>query len=402
MALPLHGLRVLDLTNVMAGPFCCYQLALLGAEVIKVEAPGGGDLARQLGADVELSRQFMGTSYLAQNAGKKSIAIDLKHPDGKAVFRRLAASADAVIESFRPGVMTRLGLDAASLRADNERLVYCALSGFGQTGPLSERPAYDQIIQGLSGIMSVTGSEATAPLRVGFPISDAIAGLNAAMAVAAALAGAARTGKGCTIDVSMLEATMATAAWVVSNYLMTGQTPQPMGNENRTACPSGTFRTKDDPLNIAANKQAHWEAVARVLGVPELIHDPRFEDREDRKRNRAELNALLEARLVTESALHWEEALNAAGVPAGRVLSVPDALALPQVAERGLLRTFDDVAGVGRPITVLNGGFLVVDEGRGELDPPARLGEHGPEILAGLGFGADEIERLRAERAIRP
>jgi crotonobetainyl-CoA:carnitine CoA-transferase CaiB-like acyl-CoA transferase len=254
MTLPLAGLRVLDLTNVMAGPFCCYQLALLGAEVIKVELPKTGDLARQLGADPGLSQNLMGASFLTQNAGKKSITLNLKDPRGRDLLKRLAGSADALVESFRPGVMIRLGVDAAVLRIEHPRLVYCALSGFGQTGPLSARPAYDQVIQGLSGLMSVTGDETSAPLRVGFPVSDAVAGLNAALAVCAALAHAARTGEGGTIDVSMLESSIAIAAWVVGNYMIAGEEPQPMGNENRTAAPSGVFRTQDGLLNIAANK----------------------------------------------------------------------------------------------------------------------------------------------------
>lgn len=397
MTPPLHGLRILDLTHVMAGPFCCYQLALLGAEVIKVEVPGTGDLARQLGADAQLNAALMGSSFLAQNAGKKSVTLNLKDPRGGDLLRKLSRTADALVESFRPGVMERLGVSADVLRTDSPRLVYCALSGFGQSGPYSQRPAYDQIIQGLSGIMGVTGDEASAPLRVGFPVSDAAAGLNAALATSAALVRAARTGEGATIDVSMLDSSIAMAAWVVSNYLVAGQEPQPMGNENRTAAPSGTFRTATGPLNIAANKQAQWEQVARIVGRPDLIDDPRFAMREERKRNRHALKEIIESILETRPAMEWEREFNDAGVPAGCVLSVPDVLALEQVAHRDMLRTFPSALGTGRDITVSNGGFLFEGEGRGDLAAPARLGEHNREVLGELGLSEAEIDRLHEE-----
>ena len=233
----LSGVRVLDLTNVLAGPFACYQLAVLGAEVIKVEVPGSGDLARQLGADAELNQRHMGASFLAQNAGKRSITLNLKHAAGKAVFLRLVASSDVVVENFRPGVMDRLGLGYAALKEVRPDLVYCAISGFGQDGPLNGNPAYDQIIQGLSGVMSVTGTPENAPLRVGYPVCDTIGGITAAFAIAAALVKRGRSGEGEFIDVSMLEATLVTMGWAVSNWLIAGVHPTPMGNENMTAAP---------------------------------------------------------------------------------------------------------------------------------------------------------------------
>src|SRR5262249_18084073 len=239
MSRPLRNVRVLDLTNVLAGPFCCHQLAHLGADVIKVETPGTGDLARQLGADAELNRTFMGVSFLAQNAGKRSITVNLKRPRGKEVFRRLAGSAAVVAEIFRPGVMEPLGLGYAALRAEQPKLVYCAISGFGQDGPLRDLPAYDQIVQGMSGMMSITGAPETAPYRVGYPVADTIGGMTAAFAIAAALASRDRS-EGCFIDVSMLEAAIATMGWAVSNHLIAGRAPTPMGNENVTASPSGT------------------------------------------------------------------------------------------------------------------------------------------------------------------
>src|SRR4051812_11565446 len=298
----LEGIRVLDLTNVLAGPFCAYQLALLGAEVIKIESPGTGDLARQLGASPELSSELMGASFLAQNANKKSVTINLKSNEGKEAFRRLVATSDVLVENFRPGVMTRLGVAYDDLRAINARLIYCAISGFGQDGPMRAAPAYDQIIQGLSGVMSITGDPKSAPLRVGYPVCDSIGGITAAFAIASALVKQRSSGEGCFIDVSMLDSTLATMGWVVSNHLIAGQDPVPMGNDNFTAAPSGTFRAGDGLLNIAANKQEQFVALMKLIHREKLIEDPRFAHREDRKRHRAELTREVEAALGQRSA----------------------------------------------------------------------------------------------------
>ena len=309
----LEGIRVLDLTNVLAGPFCCYQLATLGADVIKVEVPGTGDLARELGADPLLNKRLMGTSFLAQNAGKRSITLNLKTAAGKQVFQRLVATAQVVVENFRPGVMQRLGLDYAVLRQANPGLIYCAISGFGQDGPLKDNPAYDQIVQGLAGVMSVTGTKDGAPLRVGYPIADTIGGLTAAFAIAAALVRRGRTGEGEFIDVSMLEATLVTMGWQVSNYLIGGVETKRAGNENMTASPSGTFATADGLLNIAANRQEQFETLCRVIGRPELVGDPRFGHRESRLAHRAALKAEIEAALAHRPAAAWAAVLNSRG-----------------------------------------------------------------------------------------
>lgn len=399
MQKPLRNVRVLDLTNVLAGPFCCHQLAHMGAEVIKVETPGTGDLARQLGADPELNQNLMGVSFLAQNPGKQSITINLKHADGKAVFRKLVESADVLVENFRPGVMGRLGLGYETLKAINPRLIYCAISGFGQDGPLAELPAYDQIIQGMSGVMSITGDPQTAPYRVGYPVSDTIGGMTAAFAVAASLADHQRT-EGYFIDVSMLEASLATMGWVVSNHLVAGKRPAAMGNENMTASPSGTFRTGDGLLNIAANKQEQFEAVCRVVGHPELATDARFAQRQARLNHRAALTAALEAALADKSATEWWGLFNEAGVPAGPVLEVPDTLALPQIRDRGMIGEFADVPGVGRDIRIVRTGFKLNGEAPAVASPPPQLGQHTKDILAGLGYSDAEIQQLSEDRAI--
>jgi crotonobetainyl-CoA:carnitine CoA-transferase CaiB-like acyl-CoA transferase len=400
MAKLLEGIRVLDLTNVLAGPFCCYQLAVLGAEVIKVEAPSSGDLARQLGADAELNQRRMGASFLAQNAGKRSVTINMKHPRGKAAFLRLVASADVLVENFRPGVMARLGLGYAALTETKPDLVYCAISGFGQDGPLRGNPAYDQIIQGLSGVMSVTGSPHTAPLRVGYPVCDTMGGITAAFAIAAALYRREQTGEGERIDVSMLEATLVAMGWAVSNWLIAGVRPTPMGNENMTAAPSGAFRTGRGLLNIAANKQEQFETLCRLVGREDLIGDPRFADREDRKLNRYELRTELEAALARRSAADWARDLNTYGVPAGEVLSVPEVLEHPQVIERGLVKRFPHAPGVDREVAVVRAGFRLA-HGDPEPDaPPPELGADTDRVLGELGYAADDIEALRRERAI--
>lgn len=399
MKRPLDGIRILDLTNVLAGPFCCHQLAHMGADVIKIETRGGGDLARQLGADTELNRANMGVSFLAQNPGKRSLTINLKNAAGKEVFRRLVRTAHVVVENFRPGVMDRLGVGFASLRDENPTLVYCAISGFGQEGPLRDLPAYDQIIQGMSGVMSITGSPDSAPLRVGYPVSDTIGGLTAAFAVAATLAAPERK-DAVFIDVSMLEASMATMGWAVSNYLVAGREPQPMGNDNVTASPSGTFQTGDGLLNIAANKQEQFEALCRVIGQPALTTDPLFADRHSRLKNRAELKSRVEQCLAARSAEDWWSRLNDEGVPSGPVYTVREALEHPQIASRGMLATYENVPGVGRDVRIVRTGFKINGETPSVDTPPPRLGEHTEALLTELGYDAAAIDQLRQDQAV--
>lgn len=388
---PLDGVRVLDLTNVLAGPYCCYQLALMGAEVIKVERPGTGDLARVLGADPERNKAGMGISFLAQNAGKKSITLDMKAKRGKALLKQLVRSADVLVENFRPGVMQRLGLGYEVLRAENPKLIYCAISGFGQDGPRRDDPAYDQIVQGVSGVMSITGAPDTAPYRVGYPLADTLGGLTAAFAITAALNADPR---GAFLDISMTEAVISSMGWVVSNHLIGGVAPAAHGNENTTSAPSGTFQTADQPINIAANRDEQWEALARHLGRKDLLEEPAYATREHRKRNRIALRDALEIDLRKRPAADWVRELNALGVPCGPVLSVPEALDDPQLSGRGLIGT---VALEDEELN-LAGSPIVIDRKRPMADtPPPLLGADNEAIWTSLGLSETEIRDLKSE-----
>ena len=386
MTRPLDGIRVLDLSNVLAGPFCTHQLAHLGADVVKVENPAGGDLARQLGMDEGLSAQGMGVSFLAPNAGKRSVALDLKSEAGKAALRKLVEGADVLVENFRPGVMDRLGLGPRSLRRTNPRLIYCAISGFGQDGPMARLPAYDQIVQGLSGAMAITGTEGANPLRAGWPVADTVGGLTAAMAICAALNAKPR---GATIDVAMLDSLIATMGWAVSNLLVAGIAPVPAGNENLTSAPSAAYPTADGLLNVAANEQRQWEGLADSLGLGALTEDPRFRTRKDRKANRGALNASIAEALAAKPARDWVPILSARGVPAGEVLPLPDALAQPQYAHRDQIAEY--VLPDGRTVRAVRTG-MHLDGAPPRVDRrPPTLGEHTEEVLREAGLTEKEI-----------
>ena len=392
---PLQGFRILDVTNVLSGPFCGYQLGLLGAEIIKIEAPDG-DLARQLGANASWNENLMGISFLAQNAGKRSIALNLKSDNGKQIFRDLLKSSDAVIENFRPGVMDRLGLNFEACRAIKDPIVYCSISGFGQQGPLKDNPAYDQIIQGMSGVMDITGDTDSSPYRVGYPIADTIGGLTAALAISAALHQKISQ----YIDVSMLESVLTTMGWAVSNLLMNHVEPTRVGNENMTSAPSGTFKTQDGLINIAANQDRQWEKLTTVLEAPGLTKNPLYQSRERRKANRYTLRLDIEEILISRPTDEWLDRLRTANIPAGPVLSVKEALNLQQVSDRefteSLLQTHPT-----KHIDVVTNGFLWNQE---RLKPTSRvesLGESTASILEELGYDSDRIQELRNEGSIR-
>jgi formyl-CoA transferase len=394
----LEGIRVLDLTNVLSGPFATLHLALAGAEVIKIENPKDGDLARKLGCVPDYNRKLMGTSFLAQNANKKSFTLNLKAPEGKDIFKRLTATSDIVVENFRPDVMARLGLSYDVLSTINPRIIYCAISGFGQTGPDALKPAYDQIIQGLSGEMAINGDERLNPLRAGFPVCDTVGGLNAAFAIMSALYHRQKTGEGQFIDVALLDSIMPLMGWVVANLMIGGQQPVLMGNDNFTAAPSGTFRTKDGYINIAANKQEQWEAVADVLGVPALKTDVRFQERDARKKNRKELTPLLEAKLSERETVYWVEAMNKRDVPSGAILDLASAMSQEQITHRNTFATAHSKDIGELRLFNLTAKFSKTP-GCVETPPPT-LGEHTQAILQSMGYSEGEIQKLREAKII--
>jgi CoA:oxalate CoA-transferase len=389
----LSGVRVVDVTNVLAGPFATMHLALLGAEVIKIENPIGGDLARKLGNVPELNGKIMGTSFLAQNANKKSLTLNLKEEAAKEIFKKLIETSDVLVENFRPGVMDRLGLSYRELCKTNPKLIYCAISGFGQSGPDAFKPAYDQIIQGLSGIMAINGDERLSPLRCGFPVCDTVGGLNAAFAIMGALYHRERTGEGQFIDVALLDSIMPLMGWVAANLLIGHEHPVPMGNDNFTAAPSGTFETEDGHINISANQQDQWETVTEVLGVPALKTDPRFQERDTRKKNRKLLTSLLEEKLKEKPTTFWVKALNKRGVPSGEILSLEAALNAPQIQHRQSIETIVDKEIGELKLFNLTAKF---EKTPGEVcSPPPRLSEHTETILMALGYSKEEFQEFK-------
>jgi CoA:oxalate CoA-transferase len=401
MPLPLDGVRVFDLTNVIAGPLASYQLAMLGAEVIKIEVPGIGDPARKFGADPALGKKGMGASFFASNAGKKSLTLNLKHARGKEVFYRLIKNADVVIENFRPGVTKNLSVDYDTLKTLNPGLIYCAVSGFGQNGPLSQRHAYDQIIQGFCGLMSLTGDTTTAPLRAGYTVCDATAAITAAVAICAALYRKEKTGSGEMIDVSMLDASLASmGAWMFTNHLNADDIPIPRGNENPNSSPSGTYRTGDGLLNIVNNEDKHFHRLCEVIDMPELKTDPRFAERTTRIANRQQMRAVLEQALQSKSAETWEVLLTAAGVPCGQILTVAQIARHPQLESRQFVKHFKNVPGVGRDITVPRLGFRLASGQPDVQTPPPQLGQDTSALLDRFGYSASDIDELRSQGVI--
>jgi CoA:oxalate CoA-transferase len=343
---PFDGLLVIDLTRVLAGPFCTMLLAELGARVIKVEHPPGGDDARQFDPFHEGQSAY----FASLNRGKESVALDLKVPADRAVFEGMLRRGDVLVENFRPGTLERLGYGPDRLRELNPRLIYAAVSGFGHTGPWSGRPAYDLIVQALGGLMSVTGQPGGPPTKAGTSVGDLTGGLFLLAGVASALYHRERTGEGLKVDVSMLDGQLAILESAIMRYAATGQVPGPLGNRHPSICPFEPYHTADRPLIIAAGNDVLFAKLCEALGCPQLAADPRFAGNRDRNRHAEALKAALEAVLRTQPAAHWTAVLEAAGVPCAPIQTVADAVEHPQVQARNMIVTAGGLRMAGNPI----------------------------------------------------
>lgn len=396
---PLRGIRVLDLSRVLAGPFCTMSLGDLGAEIIKVEEPGSGDETRGFGPPFV---NGVSTYFLSINRNKKSLAVNLKHPDGLGLVQALAARSDVVVENFRPGVAERLGLGPDRLRSENLRLIYCSISGFGHQG-LAEYcrlPGYDAVMQGLAGLQHLTGQPGGPPTKVGISIADILTGMTAMQAILLALYSRERSGIGSRLDISMFDSTVQSLTFQAAAHLIANRNPGRLGNRHASIVPYETFQAKDGYLNLAVANDGQFKKLCQLLGAPALAEDPRFAQNRSRVENREELVEKLGAVFRTRPVEEWVQTLQAAGIPAGAILDLAQLLAHPQLAARGMLVSADHpmlgkIRMVGSPINA-----PPPDEAAGFLPPPA-LGEHTEQILTSvLGLGSREVRRLIAAGAV--
>lgn len=392
---PLAGIRVVDLTRVLAGPFCSMALADMGAEVIKVEEPGKGD-------DTRGWPPFAGgeaTYFMAVNRGKKSLTLNLKAPEGQDILRRLIRRADVLLENFRPGTMERLGFGWERLRVENPRLVYCSISGFGESGPEASRPGYDLIVQGESGIMDLTGFPDGPPVKVGNSIADLVSGMAAAQGIALALLARERGGRGQKVEIGMLDVMASLLTYQAGLYWNAGGRPGRRGNQHPSIVPYEVFQAQDAYLTLGVANNSLWERLCGALGRPDLAKDPRFDTEARRVQNRDALIPLLNAELGNRPAAEWLERLDRAGVPAGRIKSVGEVCESPHLKARGMTVTLaHPKAG---PITVMGVPIRLWGTPGAPSAPPPLLGQHTEEILTRLlRMPRARVERLRAAGAI--
>jgi crotonobetainyl-CoA:carnitine CoA-transferase CaiB-like acyl-CoA transferase len=392
---PLQGIRVLDFTRVLAGPAASLALADLGAEVLKVEPPSGGDETRHFPP----FRGGVSHYYLSVNRGKKSIVIDLKTEAGVALARDLAARCDVLIENFRPGVMDRLGLGYEALAAANPRLIYCAISGFGMTGPLRDRPSFDIVLQALSGALSVNGESGAEPTKLGIPLGDLMGGINGPIAILAALYERALTGRGRLIDISLLDGLMGMLGYLAQLAFFTGQDPRPQGCEHPNLVPYGKFPAKDGSIIVACLTNSFWHRISEALGHPEWIRDPRFETIEKRRDSRRVVNEMIAAFTRERTVEELVELFTRHEVPHAPILGVKEALAQPQAVARGMVvETEHPLLG---KIPIVNRAIRYVADPQRVPTAPPTLGQHTDEILSTvLGLTAEKITELRAAKII--
>ena len=397
---PLAGIRVLDITQVLAGPYASYQLALMGADVIKIERPGDGDWTRTGGADTDLAKALMGLPYLTQNANKKSVTLDLKQEQGRAVLQRMLPSCDVFLENLRPGAMSALGFSFEQVREFRPNIVYCSISAFGQDGPLNKRRAYDHVVQGMSGIMHATGTRESGPTKVGAPYIDYATGLNGAFAILAALHEVRRTGNGIKLDVAMLDTALLLMASHVTAYLTAGTEPRPAGNEAFSgSAASGCFSTRDGLLMLAANTEEQWQSLCRVLNNDTLATEPRWKTSSDRSEHAADLRTILAEELATKTTNEWDIQLNEAGVPAGSVMRLAEILDHAQCQARDITQAVHLPETTSTPhLPTL--GFKANGYSVAPSAAPPTLGRDTETILLELGFDKDEITALREKSVI--
>ena len=395
---PLEGIKVLDLSRVLAGPWCTQLLADLGAEVIKVERPGSGDDTRHWGPPWHgEGEERVAAYFLSANRGKKSAAIDFSRPEGAELVRELAKQSDVVVENFKVGGLKKFGLDAAALRAANPRLVYASITGFGQDGPYADRAGYDFIIQGMGGMMSVTGlpddEPGGGPMRAGVAIADLFTGLYTCTSILAALFRREKTGEGATIDMALFDTQIAVMANQASNALISGKDPPRQGNTHPNIVPYQPFDAADQPIIIAVGNDRQFSRLAAMCGHLEWASDERFARNESRVANRSEIVRLVSDCIRNKPAAEWLEQLEAAGIPAGPINTITQALSDVQAQHRAMVRTIAGTPLVGSPVRL--------DGGRADSDlPPPALGEHTDEVLKALGASPEKVEKLRAEQVI--